>query len=143
MDCPCGTARADNPQHRLDKKPVVLAAAPRITGLAQTTRLHLRPLGVRQHKASHPRRESQPSTDENRESQQTLAHWGFVLNDGKHFTPTIDGMGFRALPREAFTGLCQDHGRASFRVGRWSMETDLATVSTWKPEETGALRLAA
>src|SRR5215218_9504001 len=72
MDCPCGTARADNPQHRLDKKPVVLAAAPRITGLAQTTRLHLRPLGVRQHKASHPRRESQPSTDENRESQQAL-----------------------------------------------------------------------
>src|SRR5215207_1902876 len=71
------TARADNPQHRLDKKPVVLAAAPRITGLAQTTRLHLRPLGVRQHKASHPRREPQPSTDENRESQQALVRCGF------------------------------------------------------------------
>src|SRR4051812_3716955 len=68
-----GTAGAHNPQHRLDKQAIVLAAAPWITGLAQTTRLHLRPLGVRQHKAVHPSREAQPSTDEKRESQQTLA----------------------------------------------------------------------
>jgi len=72
-----------------------------------------------------------------------LARWGFVLNDGKHFTPTIDGMGFRAIPREAFTALCQNHGRMPHRIGRWSIVADLATVSAWKPEETPALRAAA
>ena len=72
-----------------------------------------------------------------------LAQWGFVLNDGKHFTPTIDGMGFRAISRDAFTALCQDHGREPYRVGRWSIEADLAAVSSWKPEETRALRSAA
>ncbi len=62
-----------------------------------------------------------------------LAKWGFVLNDGKHFTPTIDGMGFRPIPRAEFTALCDSEGRAPGRVGRWSVETDLATVSAWKP----------
>src|SRR3954469_12504039 len=60
-----GTARADHPQDGLDKQAVVLAASPRITGLAQTTRLHLRPLGVGQNEAVHPKLESQPSLDEN------------------------------------------------------------------------------
>jgi leucyl/phenylalanyl-tRNA---protein transferase len=72
-----------------------------------------------------------------------LAHWGFVLNDGKHFTPTIDGMGFSAIPRETFTTLCQEHGQAAFRIGRWSMEADLAAISLWNPEEAAVLRLAA
>lgn len=63
-----------------------------------------------------------------------LAHWGFVLNDGKRFTPTIDGMGFRAIPRAEFTELCQKHGREPVRIGRWSTEADLAAVSSWKPE---------
>src|SRR4051794_39123604 len=71
---PPRAARADHSQDSLDEQAIVLAAAPRITGLAQTTRLHLRPLGVRQYKAFHPRRKSQPSTDENRESQHALGH---------------------------------------------------------------------
>src|SRR4051812_19004934 len=76
-----GTAGAHNPQHRLDKQAIVLAAAPWITGLAQTTRFHLRPLGVRQHKAVHPSREAQPSTDEKRESQQALVlPTGYAFN---------------------------------------------------------------
>ena len=66
-----------------------------------------------------------------------LARWGFALNDGKFFTPTIDGMGFRAIPREAFTAMCASKGRVPGRVGRWSVETDLATVSNWKPGESG------
>jgi len=45
-----GTPRARDPQNRLDKQAVVRAAAPRIARLAQTVRLHLRPLGVPQHK---------------------------------------------------------------------------------------------
>src|SRR5215213_11505960 len=60
-----GTARSDNPQHGFDKQAIVRAAASGVARLAQTTRFHLRPLGVRQHKAVHPRCESQPSTDEN------------------------------------------------------------------------------
>lgn len=64
-----------------------------------------------------------------------LARWGFVLNDGKQFTPTIDGMGFRAIPRAEFVALCDRHGRGPGRAGRWSVEADLATVSTWRPEE--------
>src|SRR3954453_4341265 len=74
-----GTAGMHNPQHRLDKQAIVLAAASGIARLAQTTWFHLRPLGVRQHKAVHPRREAQPSTDEKRESQQTLADLKDVL----------------------------------------------------------------
>jgi leucyl/phenylalanyl-tRNA---protein transferase len=63
-----------------------------------------------------------------------LARWGFVLNDGKRFTPTIDGMGFRAIPREEFTALCETHGHAPLRVGRWEVEADMAAVSKWQPE---------
>ena len=64
-----------------------------------------------------------------------LAHWGFVLNDGKQFTPTIDGMGFREIPRDDFVALCDRHGRSPAKSGRWAVEADLATVSTWRPEE--------
>ena len=54
------------------KRRLSLPLRPGVARLAPTTRFHLRPLGVRQHKAVHPRRKSQPSTDEKRESQQTL-----------------------------------------------------------------------
>ncbi|HYF56966.1 MAG TPA: leucyl/phenylalanyl-tRNA--protein transferase [Salinarimonas sp.] len=64
-----------------------------------------------------------------------LARWGFVLNDGKHFTPTIDGMGFRAVPRADYTALCDANGRGPHRVGRWAPEGDLATVSEWRPAQ--------
>jgi leucyl/phenylalanyl-tRNA--protein transferase len=64
-----------------------------------------------------------------------LAMWGFTLNDGKYFTPTIDGMGFHTIPRDMFTGLCQAGGPVPLRFGRWSVETDLATVSTWNPAD--------
>jgi leucyl/phenylalanyl-tRNA--protein transferase len=72
-----------------------------------------------------------------------LAHWGFLLNDGKRYTPTIDGMGFRPIAREAYTTVCSQHGYAHGRTGRWAMETDLATVATWRPEEIAALGAAA
>lgn len=72
-----------------------------------------------------------------------LARWGFVLNDGKQFTQTIDGMGFRAIPRAEFVSLCDQHGRTPIRAGRWSPEADLATISTWKPAEEPTTRKAA
>lgn len=71
-----------------------------------------------------------------------LARWGFVLNDGKQFTPTIDGMGFREIPRNEFVALCDRHGRGSAKPGRWAVEADLATVSTWRPEEKNSAPVA-
>src|ERR1700741_2272971 len=65
-------AGASNPQHRLHEQPVILAAAPGIARLAKTQRLHFRPLGVCQNESVHPELESQPRSDENPESQQTL-----------------------------------------------------------------------
>ena len=85
-----GTAGAHNPQHRLDKKAIVLAAASGVARLAPTTRFHLRPLGVRQHKAVHPRRGAQPSTDEKRESQQTLASSRELAHPGPSTTEGVD-----------------------------------------------------
>ena len=64
--------RSDNPQHRLDKQPVVFAAAPGVRRLAQAVRLHLRPLGVGQNQTFHPKLESQPIPRVNPESQQAL-----------------------------------------------------------------------
>jgi leucyl/phenylalanyl-tRNA---protein transferase len=62
-----------------------------------------------------------------------LAHWGYVLNDGKWQTPTIAGMGFRMIPRDVFrlrlAAAAHDGGKA----GRWQVETDLKTVADWQP----------
>ncbi len=72
---PPGTAGSGNPQHGLDKQPVVLAAAAGIARLAETRRLHLRPWGVSQNESVHAQLESQPSPDENREgSVRSRAH---------------------------------------------------------------------
>ena len=62
-----------------------------------------------------------------------LARWGFALNDGKRPTPTIEGMGFRALARAEFVALCEARGRDPCRPGRWSTEADAAEVSRWQP----------
>jgi leucyl/phenylalanyl-tRNA--protein transferase len=58
-----------------------------------------------------------------------LAKWGYVLNDGKDFTSTIDAMGFRAIPREEFEALLAEHAHAGGRSGPWTVEADLADVA--------------
>src|SRR6266566_9389142 len=65
-------AGSGDPQDRLNKSSVVLAAAAGVAPLAKTKRLHLRPLGVSQNESVHSKLESQSSTDENPKSQQTL-----------------------------------------------------------------------
>jgi leucyl/phenylalanyl-tRNA--protein transferase len=64
-----------------------------------------------------------------------LARWGFAINDGKDPTPTIDGMGFRPVPRAALRERFAD--AAPLPPGRWSAEADLATVAAWTPGGTG------
>src|SRR6185312_6191420 len=66
--------RPDHPQHCFNEQPIVLAASTRVRRLAQTMRLHLRPLGVSQNESFHPKLESQTSFPWNPESQQTLIH---------------------------------------------------------------------
>jgi leucyl/phenylalanyl-tRNA--protein transferase len=86
-----------------------------------------------------------------------LAKWGYVLNDGKDFTPTIEAMGFRLIPRAEFEAILREHAnigigpgtfisRAEFEVvqkwhastagrpGRWAVEAKLAEVAGWEPK---------
>src|SRR5512139_2016946 len=74
-----GASGAHNPQNRLDEEAVVLAAAARVTGLAQTQRLHLRPLSVGQYESFHQKLESWTSPNGNPESQQALVGTTYSL----------------------------------------------------------------
>jgi hypothetical protein len=89
---PPGAAGSGDPQYRLNKSSVVLAAAAGIARLAQTKRLHFRPLGVSQNESVHPKLESQPSPDENPESQQTLARGNRLSEKITRKTQTSSGM---------------------------------------------------
>jgi leucyl/phenylalanyl-tRNA--protein transferase len=62
-----------------------------------------------------------------------LAKWGFLLNDGKDYTSTIDAMGFRMIPRAEFEGILAEHGTQAPRTGRWAVEDDLATIASAPP----------
>jgi predicted RNase H-like HicB family nuclease len=65
-----------NPKYSFEKLAVAATRPPRITGLAQTIRLHLRPLGVCEHQSIHGKLllefESRLRRFVNPESQQTL-----------------------------------------------------------------------
>jgi leucyl/phenylalanyl-tRNA--protein transferase len=58
-----------------------------------------------------------------------LQAWGYVLNDGKWATPTIEAMGFRTISRREFL----DHLNAAVdqpgRIGRWQTEFGLDAVA--------------
>jgi leucyl/phenylalanyl-tRNA--protein transferase len=66
-----------------------------------------------------------------------LAKWGYVLNDGKDFTPTIEAMGFHLIPRAEYENILAENtavGEMGGIVGRWKTEADLATVAAWDPK---------
>jgi len=62
-----------------------------------------------------------------------LETWGYLLNDGKLMTPTIEPMGFRMISRREF----QDHLRAAVdrpgRTGRWQTEFGLEAIAKPTP----------
>lgn len=62
-----------------------------------------------------------------------LARWGYVANDGKAPTPTLDEAGFRLIPRDAFEAMLAEHGTAAERSGAWSVSATLAEVAEWNP----------
>lgn len=59
-----------------------------------------------------------------------LAKWGYVLNDGKDFTSTIDAMGFRAIARSEFETILAKNVHSGGRNGTWAVEDDLATIAS-------------
>lgn len=66
-----------------------------------------------------------------------LAKWGYILNDGKDFTPTIEAMGFRLISGSEYDAILKDNtavGEMGGAVGRWKTEADLATVAGWDPK---------
>jgi leucyl/phenylalanyl-tRNA--protein transferase len=63
-----------------------------------------------------------------------LAKWGYVLNDGKDWTPTIDAMGFRLIPRAEFEAILRENASSGGRNGKWAIEADLAEVAGWEPK---------
>ncbi len=67
-----------------------------------------------------------------------LAKWGFLLNDGKDPTPTINEMNFRTIPRSELQAILDRGTMAMCRVGRWECETDLKSVAEWQPEAVKA-----
>lgn len=63
-----------------------------------------------------------------------LAKWGYVLNDGKDFTPTIDAMGFRLIPRAEFEAILKEHAGSGGKTGKWAVEASLAEAGGWEPK---------
>jgi leucyl/phenylalanyl-tRNA--protein transferase len=75
-----------------------------------------------------------------------LAKWGYVLNDGKDFTPTIDSMGFHHIPRAEYESILKENGTVGEmggKVGHWTTEADLATVAAWESAGGAAQTVAA
>lgn len=68
-----------------------------------------------------------------------LAKWGFLLNDGKDMTPTINEMNFRMIPRSQLQAILNRGNMEMCRVGRWKCETDLKSIAEWQPEKEAAL----
>ncbi len=71
-----------------------------------------------------------------------LAHWGYVLNDGKWPTPTILDMGFRMIPRGAFLRRLGEAAGEGGKPGRWAVEAGPETVANWHPGKPGTDRAA-
>jgi leucyl/phenylalanyl-tRNA--protein transferase len=71
-----------------------------------------------------------------------LAKWGYVLNDGKDFTPTIDAMGFRLIPRAEFEAILKEHAHAGGHTGKWSVEATLAEAAAWEPKTPASKAVA-
>ena len=62
-----------------------------------------------------------------------LAQWGYVANDGKDPTPTLDEAGFQPIPRADFEQLLREHGREGDHTGAWAVTATLAEIAEWEP----------
>jgi leucyl/phenylalanyl-tRNA--protein transferase len=62
-----------------------------------------------------------------------LAKWGYVLNDGKDFTPTIDAMGFKLIPRAEFDSILRESATRAPEAGAWTVSANISEVADWDP----------
>jgi leucyl/phenylalanyl-tRNA--protein transferase len=69
-----------------------------------------------------------------------LAKWGYVLCDGRDYTPMMDAMGFREISRAEHETLLAEHAHGGGRQAPWVVEADPAAVAQWV---TGLKRPAA
>lgn len=60
-----------------------------------------------------------------------LAQWGYVANDGKDPTPTLEEAGFRPIPRAAFEAVLAEHGGTGSHNGAWTVSATLAEIAEW------------
>lgn len=60
-----------------------------------------------------------------------LARWGYVLCDGRDYTPMMDAMGFREITRADHETLLAQHAHTGGRATPWTVEADLAAVAKW------------
>jgi leucyl/phenylalanyl-tRNA--protein transferase len=60
-----------------------------------------------------------------------LAHWGFVLREGKWMTGHLARLGHRSISRDEFLPLLREHAWKPGRVGRWTVDETL-DVSQWR-----------
>lgn len=63
-----------------------------------------------------------------------LAEWGYLLNDGKKHTPTLEEQGFVMIPRAQFLQNLSENVKASGKPGRWQVQYDTAQVADWQPK---------
>lgn len=57
-----------------------------------------------------------------------LAKWGYVLNDGKDFAPTLEERGFRLIPRAEFEQVLAEHAVGT-HAAPWAVEADTAAIA--------------
>lgn len=60
-----------------------------------------------------------------------LAQWGYVANDGKDPTPTLEEAGFKLISRAAFETILAEHGSAPAHTGPWTVSAALADIAEW------------
>lgn len=72
-------------------------------------------------------------TDGSKMAYATLVHhlqkWGYVLCDAKDYSPAMESIGCRPVPRPEFEALLKAHAHAGGKPGRWSVEDDLGTIA--------------
>lgn len=65
-----------------------------------------------------------------------LAKWGYVMNDGKDFSPLLSSLGFRLIPRAEHEAILEGNteiGAMGGPVDRWQVEAGPEKVADWHP----------
>lgn len=60
-----------------------------------------------------------------------LAKWGFVMCDGRDYTPMQAAMGYREISRVEHEAILAANAQGQLRQRHWDAEGDLATVADW------------